>query len=338
MDFAVLTRPVTLGIAWILGGIIFAYIAAGGLRRLSVLTRNSPFWATLFSRIRIPLAIIIVLLGIQGSLVRFGILQRWVYSVFISSIVIIAAYGIVTACTSFVKSWVTLIVQKSKTRADDNFLPLFQGGFKLLVLVLAFAFILTSWGVHIGPLIAGLGIAGLAVGLALQNTMANVIGGISLIMDEAFNVGDIVHLDTGEIGQVMHIGLRSTKILTEDAQMLVLPNGTLANSKIINYALPDAHLRIVIDATVAYGTDVDKAKKVILSAVKGIEGVLSEPKPVVHMTALGDFALQFKLKFFIDDYRVRYDVKSIVTQRVYDHLRKAGIAIPFPTRTIYVKK
>jgi MscS family membrane protein len=336
----VMTSPVALGSAWVLGGMLAAGAAVWLTRLLEHASKKAKIAVAeaLFLRLRIPIAIILVLLGIQGSLVRFGVSQQWVYKLFISLLIVVAAYGVIAIAATLIRFWLQFLVRKTKTRADDNFLSISQGFFKLLVLILAFALVLASWGVHIGPLIAGLGIAGLAVGLALQNTMANVIGGIALILDETFNVGDVIQLETGEIGQVMHIGLRSTKVLTEDSQLLVLPNGVLANQKLINYALPNSHVRIIIDVGVAYGTNVRKAENVILGAIRGIEGVLADPAPVVHFKNMGDFSLNFQLKFFIRDYGMRHELKSIATQRMYDALNKAKINIPFPTRTVYLKR
>lgn len=335
-----LSIPAVEGILWLLGGLVLAYVFVLSIRVLEGAAHRvrANLLATLLARLSIPCAVALVLGGIYASLPSFGATRQWMYYLLISFFIILGAYAVIAAMTSLIGTWITTIARKTATRADDNFLPLVQGFFKLAVLAAAFAWILTTWGVHIGPLIAGLGIAGLAVGLALQKTMANIIGGIALILDDTYNVGDTVHLDTGEVGEVIHIGLRSTKILTEDQQLMVLPNDAMANAKIINYALPNETLRLVIDANVAYGTDADKAKKVVLSALRGLVGVCTKPAPVVHFIALGDSALQLKLKFFIHDYRRRHDMRSIVTQRVYEALNAAKIAIPYPTRIVHLKK
>jgi len=337
---AFLTHPTTVGISWIVAGVLIASIAVLATRVLEAIAHaaKSRMFEQLAVRLRIPLAIILVLFGVKESLAYFGVTQQWLFNIFISLLILVGTYGVIVSMTTFIMHGLMLFVRKTKTRADDTFLPLFQGFLKLLILVIAFAWILTSWGVHIAPLIAGLGIAGLAVGLALQGTMANIIGGIALSLDETFNVGDTVHLDTGEIGEVINIGLRSTKILTEDHQLMVLPNGVLANAKIINYSLPDPSFRIVIDVGIACNSDIDKAKKAVLNAIKGIPGIKSSPEPAAHFKNIGDFSLNFQLKVFIEDYRKRHEMRSIVTQKVYEALRKAKIDVPYPTRTIYLKK
>ncbi len=327
-----------VGIAWIAGGLVLAYLIIWVARFIESFARRSQMAVSLLAHLSIPLAVASVIACVQGGLVRFGVIKPWVYHVLVSVLVALGAYCLIAVTTILVKEWLLVFVRKTKTRADDNFVPLVQGVFKLLILVLAFALILSQWGVHVGPMIAGLGIAGLAIGLALQGTVANIISGIALVLDETYNVGDVVKLDTGEIGEVIHIGLRSTKILTEDQQMMTLPNSTIANSKLTNFSLPTPKLRIVIDVGVAYGSSVDKVRKVLLGSLKGIDEVSGYPAPVVHFRDLGESSINFQLKFFIDDHRERHEIRSIALQRIYENLRLAGIDIPFPTRTLYVKK
>lgn len=294
--------------------------------------------AAILAELRILLAAAFLLAGIYVSIIWLGVQQKWVYSLFKTFIVAVSAYGIISISTALIKKWLVHIVRKTPTRADDNFLALFQGFFKLAILLLAFALILSDWGFHVTALIAGLGIAGLAVGLALQGTMANILGGLAMIIDDTFNVGDTIHLDSGETGEIIHVGLRSTKILTDDAQLIVMPNSALANAKITNFSLPTPHLRLVIDVNVAYGSNANKVRKILLGSLKGVKGVMKHPDPIVHFKDMAESSLNFQLKFFIDDYRNRHNLRSEVVQRVYENLRLAGIQIPFPTRTLYMKK
>jgi small-conductance mechanosensitive channel len=336
----VMTHPVSMGIVWILGGIICAVIAIiiTNILENFASRRNLAIIEVILAGLRIPIAGAFLLVGVYVGCIWLGVEQKWVYNVLKSLLVAVSAYGIVSISTAMIRKWGIFLVRKTKTRADDNFLPLFQGFFKLGILMIAFGLILNSWGVHITALIAGLGIAGLAVGLALQGTMANILGGMALILDDTYNVGDTIHLDTGETGEIIHIGLRSTKMINDDLQQMVIPNSTLANAKIVNYALPDPHLRIVVDVGVAYGSDVNKVRKVLLGSIKGIDGVVDEPKPLVHFKDMGESSINFQLKFFIDDYRTRHALRSEALQRVYENLQLAGVEIPYPTRTVYVKK
>jgi MscS family membrane protein len=334
------THPAAMAAFWIIGGIILAVASIIIINILETLAERKKLETTaaLIAELRVLLAAAFVLAGIYGGVIWLGVQQKWVY-IFLKTIIIgVSAYCVISVSTTLIKKWLVRIVRKTPTRSDDNFLSLFQGFFKLAILLLAFALILSNWGIHITALIAGLGIAGLAVGLALQGTMANILGGLALILDDTFNVGDTIHLDTGETGEIIHVGLRSTKILTDDAQLIIMPNSALANAKITNFSLPNPHLRIVIDVNVAYGSDANKVRKILLGSLKGVHGVMSEPAPLVHFKELGESSINFQLKFFIEDYRNRGDLRSEVLQRVYENLQLAGIDIPFPTRTLYMKK
>jgi MscS family membrane protein len=336
----VITQPAVMAALWILGGIILtlASIFAANFLENFAARKNFKTTVAIINALRIPLASAFLLAGVYVGLIWLGIEQKWVYSVLKTLIIAVSAYGVISISTALIKKWLVHVARKTPTRADDNFLALFQGFFKLAILILAFALVLSNWGVHITALIAGLGIAGLAVGLALQGTMANILGGLALIIDDTFNVGDTIHLDSGETGEIIHVGLRSTKILTDDAQLIVMPNSALANAKITNFSLPTPHLRIVIDVNAAYGSNANKVRKVLLGSLKGVHGVMQHPEPIVHFKDMAESALQFQLKFFIDDYRNRADVRSEVVQRVYENLHLAGVEIPYPTRTLYVKK
>jgi MscS family membrane protein len=336
----VITHPAVMAAFWIIGGIILAVASIIIINILETLAERKKLETTaaIIAELRILLAAAFLLAGIYVGIIWAGVQQKWVYGFLKTLIIAVSAYCVISISTTLIQKWLVRIVRKTPTRSDDNFLSLFQGFFKLAILILAFALILTNWGIHVTALIAGLGIAGLAVGLALQGTMANILGGLALIIDDTFNVGDTIHLDTGETGEIIHVGLRSTKILTDDAQLIVMPNSALANAKITNFSLPTPHLRIVIDVNVAYGSNANKVRKILLGSLKGVKDVMKHPEPIVHFKDMAESALQFQLKFFIDDYRNRHNLRSEVVQRVYENLQLAGIDIPFPTRTLYMKK
>ena len=187
------------------------------------------------------------------------------------------------------------------------------------------------------PLVASLGIAGIAVAFALQNTLGNIFGGISLILDKSVKVDDVIKLDQDTYGTVIDVGLRSTKILTWDGELVTIPNGKLADSRILNFYQPNPSVRVVIEFGVEYGSDTSKVNKVILDAISKIPVVLKDPAPKVMMMEMGDSALKFKALFWVENFDIKFDTKSLATEEIYNALRKAGIGIPFPTRTIYLK-
>ncbi|MFH1682821.1 MAG: mechanosensitive ion channel family protein, partial [Candidatus Woesearchaeota archaeon] len=156
--------------------------------------------------------------------------------------------------------------------------------------------------------------------------------------DENFEVGDKVKLESGDLGEILDIGLRSTKIRTYDNEVIYVPNGYLANSRILNYTRPTAKIRVGVEFGVVYGSDVKKVQKVVMDVIKGMEEVLDDPAPAVQFLQMADFALNFKAYFWVPDWKNSYSKKLEATEKIYNALNKAKISIPFPTSTVYLKK
>jgi MscS family membrane protein len=240
-----------------------------------------------------------------------------------------------------IKLWGKKIAERTKSTFDDEVLPLIQSLSKIFVGIIVLLIVLDIWSIKIGPLLASLGIAGLAVAFAMQTSLGNIFGSISLILDKTFKVKDVIQLESGEIGQIVGIGLRSTKIKTFDNELLIVPNGMLATSKIKNLAKPNNVLRLVLPIGVAYGSDIDKVKKTLLTTLKNVKGVVhgnEKRKPLVRFNKMNDFSLDFDLVFFIEDYKERFDISDEILTKAYNELNKKKIDIPFPTRTVYLKK
>ncbi|MFC1741871.1 mechanosensitive ion channel family protein, partial [Nanoarchaeota archaeon] len=198
--------------------------------------------------------------------------------------------------------------------------------------------VLDLWGVNIAGLLAGVGIAGLAIGFAVKDSLSNIFGGISMILDKTINVGDKIKLDDGTVGVVHDVAIRATRIKTYDNEILVVPNGVMSNMKIKNYNQPDMTARVVIPFTVEYGTDPDKVKKLVLEEIKKFKDILKSPEPVVRFDEMADFALSMKAFFWVDDIGKVYPKKEEATRAIYKLLGKKKIGIPFPTQTLFVKK
>ena len=137
-------------------------------------------------------------------------------------------------------------------------LPLFDNSAKLLLFLSALYFIFLAWGINVSALIASAGIVGLALSFGAQDALSNIFGGMSILADRPFKVGDFINLDTGERGEVTHIGLRSTRLLTRDDVEISVPNSVMGNAKVINETGgPHEKFRIRVGVGVAYGSDID---------------------------------------------------------------------------------
>jgi small-conductance mechanosensitive channel len=280
---------------------------------------------------------IILVLGIKFGLQYFE-LKTAIYNNLINTLlIIIVAVLMIRIINNFFKHWAEEWKFKTKTTTDERVIPLLQKILKAVIIILAVIFVFTAWNINISPLLATAGIAGLAIGLAVKDSLANILGGLQLVLDKTFKVGDKVELESGEMGVIMDIGLRSTKLKTYDNEVIYIPNGSLANAKIKNFTQPDISIRVNVNFGVEYGSDPEKVQKVVLEAIKKIDTVIEEPEPVVQFLNMSDFSLDFVARAWVEEYTQAYSTKLKMTDEIYEALNKAKIGIPFPTRTIYTK-
>ncbi len=227
-------------------------------------------------------------------------------------------------------------LKRTTSTLDEGLLPLLRKAVKTSVVILGVLIILGEWEVQIAPLLGALGIGGLAIALALNSSLSNVFSGIQLIMDRSVNVGDKVQLESGEVGVVLDIGLRTTLIRTYDNEVISLPNSKLANAWIKNFTKPDVTIRVSVNFAVAYGSDVAEVKRVVTDAISQLDDILQEPGPQVLFLNMGDYSLDMCARVWVDDYGKQFARKLEMTELVYNTLNESGIEIPFPTRTVHM--
>lgn len=288
-----------------------------------------------------PVFRLIVVAGIYFAIANFGIgtstdfVLRFVISI---GYLVILQFAL-KVLDIIVNSGLKKFAEKTDSTFDDEIIPIFHKTAGYVLWAFGIILILGVWGVDITPFLAGLGIAGLAISFALQSTLSNIISGISLIMDKTYRVGDKIQLDSGEVGEIHEITLRSTRIKTYDNEILIIPNNNMAATKIKNFTQPDLKVRVVVPFGVEYGNNPGKVIKLIEAAIKkDIEGILDEPEVSVVFTEMADFSLNFQARFWVHHYNHAYTKKLEATDLIYNTLGKNRIGIPFPTRTVYTRK
>lgn len=295
----------------------------------------------ILERTQSPLTYLIFFLGLKLALFPLnltGVIGKVISNLVLSAIVITITLIVIRIADAFIEVWGKQWVQKTKSTLDDTLLPLIHKFIMIVIIIVGFLVVLGQWGISVGPFLASLGIAGIAIGFALQNSLGNVFGGIALILDKNFAVDDVIKLSNGLEGKVVDIGVRSTKIQTWDNEIMIIPNGELANMIFTNFAKPELLERVQIDFGVEYGSDVNQVKKVVLDAVNKIDKVLAQPETSVRFKKMNDFSMDFTAYVWTSSYMDRLEVRDKANQAIYEALRKANIGIPFPTRTIYMKK
>ncbi len=179
-----------------------------------------------------------------------------------------------------------------------------------------------------------LGGGAFAVGFAAQDTLSNMISGFVIIIDRPFRVGDRIKLPTNEEGDVFEIGLRSTKILDFDNNLLIIPNNDLVKTRIVNYSYPADEILVDVEVNIAYGEDVEKVKELLFSIIHSHSEVLREPAPNVVLLKLGDWGLQFKVIGRVNSYKIKSRVGEELRAQIYTALNKANIRIAVPLRAL----
>ena len=205
----------------------------------------------------------------------------------------------------------------------------------VLVVMLGVFVLLSHFGVNITGLAAMLGIGGLALSLAAQDTIADAIAGFVILVDQPFRIGDRIEIQEEHTwGDVVDIGLRTTRIRTRDNRLVIVPNSTISENQVINYSYPDPRYRIQTHVGIAYGTDIERARSLIIDTVRQIEGVLHD-KPVEALyVEMGDSAMVFRVRWWIESYVDTRRMFDRVHTALQNALDEAGIECPFPTQTL----
>ncbi len=222
-------------------------------------------------------------------------------------------------------------------RVDKDIFLLTKNILKILVLFIALAWVLLTWNVNLAPIFASAGIAGIAIALAAKDTLANFFGGISIFMDRAYKVGEYIILESGERGEVVEVGIRSTRILTRDDILITIPNSIMANSKIINQSAPEPRFRIRLDIGVAYGSDLDEVEGLLLQVAEANSQVVKQPAPRVRLRTFGDSSVNFQLLLWIRDPRESGMQTHLLLKEIYRCFNENNISIPFPQRDVYIR-
>lgn len=222
-------------------------------------------------------------------------------------------------------------------REFDPSLQSFLGSFvNILLKIFVFIIVLTTVGVQMTSIVAVLGAASLAVGLALQGTLQNFAGGIIILLLKPFRVDDIIETASGKVGVVKKIMIFTTELHTFDNQVVFLPNGALANGIITNMS-NGKNRRTDLTVSISYGDNVDTARKAILEILKKDKRILKSPAPTVFVSSLADSAVILTVRFW-SHYGDMFAVAADVNEQLYMALPKKKIHFPFPQMDVHVVK
>jgi small-conductance mechanosensitive channel len=237
------------------------------------------------------------------------------------------------------KEWLhTRALAKGKEDKLVPVLPLLARVSRVVLGVAGVASLLSHFGVDITLFVTALGLGGFAISLAARDTIADFISGLIILVDRPFRIGDRIEIqNVGTWGDVVDIGLRTTKIRTRDNRMVIVPNSVLSANQVVNYTYPDPQYRIQTHVGIAYGTDVEVARGVLIDAVRHVEGVLPDRPVDALYIEMGDWAMVFRVRWWIESYVDTRQVIDRVHTALERALDEAGIDCPYPTQSLTVQ-
>ncbi len=321
------------------------------IKGIEKLTSKTPeeFNEYVVSEVKSPIRLVFIVFGIylavryisiEGALWGVSIIQ-----VFIIAGILIGAHVISRGAASFIRWYrAEVYAKKLKSRLDETLVPFVKRAVAIIVYAIALLIIFNRLGIEIGPFLAGLGIAGIAIALALQDTLSNLFAGVYIATDRPISIGDYIELDLGEgyRGYVNEISWRTTRIRTLPGNYIVIPNSRLVQSVLTNYDKPKKDMSLIFTVGVSYGSNLEKVEKVTINTakkiMKKIEGGVPDHEPFIRYKEFSDSSINFsvimRVKSFVDQYLIKHEF----VKELHKAYRKNGISIPFPQRDVWMKK
>jgi small-conductance mechanosensitive channel len=212
---------------------------------------------------------------------------------------------------------------------------------RALILGFVFLIVLDRLKITITPFLASLGIGGLVVALALQDTLANFFSGVYIFFDKPIRIGDYISLESGQEGYVTQIGWRSTRIRMLPNNIVIVPNAKLVSSQITNFYLPETEMAVLLQVGVSYESDLEKVESITIEVAKEVlqevQGGVKEFDPFIRYHTFSDFSINFTVILRAKEYVDKYLITHEFIKRLHRRYRLENIEIPFPIRTVYVK-
>ena len=259
------------------------------------------------------------------------------YALFLLIVLILLVISFKTITIIF--NWYSGKIDSGENKnLSGSLFPLLQKISKLILTALAFVIVLAKFKIDISGFVVSLGVGSLAIALAAQETLSNMISGFIIMTDRPFRIGDRIKVNPDLVGDVMEIGIRSTKILDFDNNIIVVPNNDIVKSRIVNLTYPSALTRVVVEVSVSYNCDISKVKRTLLEIAEKNPLVAKIPAPDTFLTSFGGSGVNYRLTTFTEDYQNFAKLGSELRENIIAEFRKEKIEIPFPQMDVHFKK
>ncbi|HBG28402.1 MAG: hypothetical protein A2Y10_11110 [Planctomycetes bacterium GWF2_41_51] len=324
--------PVTVLFATIIVGLIVRGIISV---RLSKWSHTSKIGRLTKEIVRGPVIIWFLMLGIYLAL-EVSVLPGNIVNIVGK---ILLALGLLSI-TLMTVNLTTIMISKHSGQIE-GVLPitsLTQNIARVIILMVGILIILNTLGISIAPILATLGVGGLAVALAMQDTLGNIFAGFYVVMSRQIRVGDYVKLDSGEEGYVVDITWRATKIRALANNLILIPNEKLTKAIATNYYLPEKEMSVLMQVGVHYNSDLKHVEKVTIEVaketLKEVKGGVPEFEPFIRYHTFSDFSINFSVILRAKEFTDQYLIKHEFIKNLHERYAKEGINIPYPIRAI----
>lgn len=316
---------------------IFKYIIIVGIKKL--ISRPKLMFANgLVDLLHTPIYYTVLLLGLASGLSILNPSYLFIELSLLSSIgMLIWSVFLIKANRVLLKG---LALNPTKFQSiNPKTLPLFQNIINIIIIVLAVYLIFSIWNVDMTAWLASAGIVGIAVGFAAKDTLANLFSGVFIMADAPYKVGDYVVLDTAERGEITHIGIRSTRMLTRDDVEITIPNSVMGNTKIINES-GGRHIksRCRVPVGVSYDSDIDLVRTILNSIASNDKAICQDPEPRVRFRRFSGSALDFELLVWIEKPELRGRIVDALNTQIFKQFKANNIEIPYSKHDLYIKQ
>ena len=333
-----LALPAGLTAAGMLVGLVLRRTLFARLARLAAETK-SPLDDLFVASLRGPTVLGGGIVGLYAG-IELASLPAAVTRVLERVLVVLLVLSVTWVLARFSAAYV-----RSKTSAVHGTLPsatLLPNLTHALVLVVGLLVILETLGISITPILTALGVGGLAVALALQDTLANLFAGVHILLSRQVRPGDYVGLSSGEKGYVQDVTWRYTTIRQLPNNITVIPNSKLASAITTNYYLPEREMSVLVQVGVGYGSDLERVERVTVEVARevmqGVQGGVAGHEPFIRYHTFGDSSINFTVILRCREYTDQYLIVHEFIKRLHRRYGAEGIEIPFPMRTVELRK
>ncbi|HOG15927.1 MAG TPA: mechanosensitive ion channel family protein [Syntrophales bacterium] len=341
-DMFTVLKPVAIAVAYVAGGLLLGYVfektVLRGVKR--IVARTSWEADNIIVRSLAGMMTLWFLLGgIYGAVLHLHV-PRTAMDITHRALLVVFVFSVTIVLARVAADFVNLYSR----RVGGVFLStsIFVNITRVIVYVIGILVILQSLGISIAPILTALGVGGLAVALALQDTLSNLFAGIHVIASGQLKPGDYIQMDGGEEGYVTDISWRYSTIRALSNNMIIVPNSKLASAIVRNYAMPDREIAVSLPVSVGYDSDLAHVERVTVEVAKEVmaevEGGIPGFEPAVRYQKFGDSGIDLNVVLRAKEFVDQYALKHEMIKRLLVRYRKEGIDIPYPVRILYVKK